>query len=360
MDTCKAAVFIGAGKPLEVWDVPMQEVLPGAVLVRMEMAAICGSDVSAWQKAETPHPMIFGHENIGTVAALGEGPHRDVLGHGLEIGDRIIFKKAACGRCYECANGESCRAAEPYGYRPFREPPHLRGGFGQYLYLDPGSFILRVPDDMSTERALVAVIGNHTVNNGIERIGGIGLGSTVVVQGSGPIGLGALVQTKAAGAQSVILIGAPRHRLELGMEMGADATIDIEEHPRPEDRVGRVRELTGGRGADVVIECSGASTAAREGLEMLRIGGRYLLVGLGQTPVDANVIVRKQLRVCGVTGASPGSIMRSVAAMHRTITAPVEKLITHHFPLERINEGFQAHHSLEATIAVVHPNGDSA
>ena len=113
------------------------------------------------------------------------------------------------------------------------------------------------------------VVGNHTALHGVEKIGGFTLSDTVVVQGSGPIGIGAQTQAKLAGAERVIMIGAPANRLALAKEMGADETIDITQIREPEARVARVMELTGGEGADMVIECSGAPSAFQEGLEMV-------------------------------------------------------------------------------------------
>lgn len=327
----------------------------------MDMAAVCGTDVHNWHQTSTPHPIIFGHENVGLLAGAGRGVEKDVLGRPLKEGDRVIFRVAPCGRCYGCALGENCEDAPTYGMRPFREPPHITGGFSQYVYVDPARpWLLRVPDDMSTERALLSVIGNHTVWRGIQRMGGITLADTVVVQGSGPIGIGALIQSKIAGAQRVIVIGAPAHRLELAREMGANETLDLADYPEPAARVQKVLEMTGGRGADVVIECAGSKTAVQEGLEMVRAAGRYLVVGsytdYGLLPMNPALIVRKALRVVGVAGSAPEAIIRSMEALHTIVPYPVEKLITHRYPLEGVNEAFRAHETLEAMVAVVTPN----
>jgi threonine dehydrogenase-like Zn-dependent dehydrogenase len=361
MATCKAAVFVGAGKPLEVQDFPVPTLEPGATLIKMEMAAICGTDVHAAHLPESPAPVIFGHENVGSIAEMNGGPTRDVLGETLKVGDRVIFRSAPCGKCFNCAQGEACSNSRSYGMALCDSPPHLRGGFGQYLYLDPNPWLLKVPDDMPTERALLAVVGNHTLMNGLERVGGINAGDTVVIQGSGPIGMGALNQSRFQGAGRVIVLGAPDTRLALAGEMGADETVSIETYRDPAARVQRVLELTGGRGADVVIECSGAATAFQEGMEMCRYGGKFLVVGqwtdYGPQPINPSMVTRKSLRINGVFSGAPRHIIRSLQAMHRGMRYPVEKLITHRLPLVRINEGFAAHERLEAMIPVVLPNG---
>ena len=361
MDTCKAAVFVGPGKPLEVREFAVPEVEPGAVLVKMEMAAVCGSDVHTWHDPSAEHPVIFGHENVGAIAQLGRGVTQDALGNPLREGDRVLFRRAACGRCPRCAAGESCQVNRGYGFLPSDEFPHIRGGFGQYLYMEPSPWLLRVPDDMPTERALLSVVGNHTVLNGIEKIGGIRLADTVVVQGTGPIGMGAVVQARVMGAARIIAVGAPPNRLALAKEMGADETIDIGEHPEPEDRVTLVHDLTQGRGADVVIECSGAGTAVQEGLEMVRQGGKYLVVGqatdYGTKLINPSLITRKAVLMSGVLSSSRQNIIRSFQAMHTVVRQPVEKLVTHRFPLEGVNDAFHSHETLEAMVAAILPNG---
>lgn len=362
MPTSRAAVFVGTGKPIEVQEFPVPAPPPGGAIVQMDMAAVCGTDVHNVHLDSTPHPIIFGHENVAVLAMAGTGLDRDVLGQPLREGDRVLFRAAPCGKCYGCALGENCDDRMMYGMRPFAEPPHITGGFSQYVYIEPTRrWLLRVPDDMSSERALLAVTGNPTLWRGIQRMGGITLADTVVIQGSGPMGMAGLVQARVAGAQRVIMIGAPSHRLELALEMGASETLDLQDYPDPQARVQKVLQLTGGRGADVVMECAGTKSVVQEGLEMVRPGGRYLLVGsatdYGQLPINPALIVKKALRVTGVSGADPESFIRCTEAMHTIVPYPVEKLVTHKYPLDQVNDAFRAHETLEAMVAVVTPNG---
>ncbi|MDA1216020.1 MAG: zinc-binding dehydrogenase [Chloroflexi bacterium] len=363
MGTSKAAVFMEPLKPLEIQEFPIPEVEPGAVLVQMQMAAVCGSDVHKWHDSSAKGPMIFGHENVGSVAQIGRGVVTDALGRPLKEGDRVVFRAAPCGRCPSCTQGLTCSVNLLYGYIPSDKPPYIRGGFSQYIYLDPSPWVLKVPDEMSTERALLAVIGNHTTLLGLEKIGGIHTADTVVVQGAGPIGMGGLVQSKISGASRVIVIGGPESRLDLAKEIGADDTVNIDDYPTPEARIDRIRELTGSIGPDMVIECSGAPSAVQEGLEMVRPGGKYLVLGqatdYGQQPINPSLITRKAIRVEGaIAGVAPYSyIVRSLEAMNSVVSYPVEKLITHRYVLEDINDAFKAHESYEAMIPVVLPNG---
>ena len=240
-------------------------------------------------------------------------------------GDRVLFRRAACGRCPRCAAGESCQVNRGYGFLSSDEFPHIRGGFGQYLYMEPSPWLWRVPDDMPTERALLSVVGNHTVLNGIEKIGGIRWRTPLSSRVRGPSAWGPWCRRGSWARRGIIAVGAPPNRLALAKEMGADETIDIGEHPEPEDRVTLVHDLTQGRGADVVIECSGAGTAVQEGLEMVRQGGKYLVVGqatdYGTKPINPSLITRKAVLMSGVLSSSRQNIIRSFQAMH-TVGAP--------------------------------------
>lgn len=362
MTTSKAAVFVGAGKPLEVQEFPVPDPPPGGAIVKMSMAAVCGTDVHNLHIDTTPHPMIFGHENVATLAMAGQGLDKDVLGQPLREGDRVLFRSAPCGKCRSCAMSENCEERMMYGMRPFREPPHITGGFSQYVYLEPTRrWILKIPDDVTSERALISVTGNPTLWRGIQRMGGIGLADTVVVQGSGPMGMAGLVQAKIAGAGRVIMIGAPSHRLEMALELGATETLDLQDFPTPGARVQRIRDITNGRGADVVIECAGTKSVVQEGLEMVRSGGRYLLVGsatdFGAVPINPAHIVQKGLRVTGVSGADPESFIRCLEAMQTMTPYPVERMVSHKYGLDQANDAFRASETLEAMVAVITPNG---
>jgi threonine dehydrogenase-like Zn-dependent dehydrogenase len=356
-DTCQAAVFVGAEQPLEIHDFTVPDVGPDDVLIKMTMSAVCGTDAHNWYNPNAPHPIVWGHENIGSVAKLGRNVTADLLGETIREGDRVLFHSAPCGHCYNCVMGLRCTNAIHYGNSHIDPATGtlLRGGFGQYLLLDPNPAIVRIPDGMATERALMSVIGNHTVMSGLRKIDGPAPGDTVVVQGSGPIGMGALVQSRVRGAARVIVIGSPAHRLELATELGADDVIDLNAYPTPEARIGRVLELTG-RGPDLVVEASGARTSVSEGLQMVRYGGKYLVVGLilpASVEMDPSRIAAKDLTVAGVVGSKVESIVRSMRLVQTRIDVPIEKMITHQFPLNRVNEALQSHVDLSAMVPVV-------
>ena len=245
-ESCLAAVFVGAERPLEVQEFPVPDVGPDNILVQMSMAAVCGTDAHNWYNPNAPHPIIWGHENIGVVASLGSKIRTDILGETLREGDRVLFHSAPCGHCYNCLMGLRCTNAIHYG-NSHVDPSSgtmLRGGFGEYLLLEPNPAIMRVPDDMSTERALMSVIGNHTTMSGLRKLNAPDPGDTVVIQGSGPIGMGAMVQAKARGAGRH-MIAAPSHRWRSPASSRRRDDRPCRP-PTPDSRIERVRELTGG------------------------------------------------------------------------------------------------------------------
>src|SRR5262249_5754728 len=211
-----------------------------------------------------------------------------------------------CGRCYYCAEKRQptrCARRRAYGigYR-CDQPPHFLGGYAEYHYLRPGTTIFRLPEELPTEAVIGAGCALNTAIHGVERVG-IGWRDQVVVQGAGPVGLAALAVARSAGASQVIVLGAPKHRLELAKRFGASETIDVEQTQSSPDRITAVRQLTGGHGADVVLECVGGPAAVVEGLEMCRDGGKYLVLGhycdAGPVAINPHVITRKQLQVFG-------------------------------------------------------------
>lgn len=352
-----------AGSPLEIRDFDIPVVEPGAMLVRMHQVAICGTDVHMWRNPATRSPMIFGHENLGVVEKLGGGVSTDGVGQPLAEGDRVVFGgKMPCGRCYICAvlrEPTVCESGIGYGTSPCDSPPFLRGGYGEYVYLVPGASVVKIPAGVSWERAMLAVVGNRTILHGFERAGPPTASDTVVIQGSGPIGLAALIQTLLAGSRRIIMVGAPENRLKIARDIGADEVVNIDQVKEPEERVRLVFKMTEGRGGDYVIEASGGSTAVDEGLKMIRTGGRYLVIGqatdYGARAINPYPLVRKLVRVFGSWAATSGHLYRAVIALEK-FDYPVEKLVTHRYSLKDATEGLKATERFEPVIAVINPH----
>jgi len=366
MATARASILEKFKAPLRLVDLPLPSRLePGAALVRTEMAGICGTDVHLW-KGELPIalPVILGHETVGRIEHLGEGLDRDWTGQPLQAGDRVTWNSStSCGRCFYCAEKRQptrCphRRAYGIGYR-CDQPPHLLGGYAEFHYLRPGTNIFKLPDDLATEAVIGAGCALITAIHGVERTG-ISWRDSVVVQGAGPVGIAALAVAKSAGAGLVVVIGGPKHRLEMAKRFGADHTIDLETIPEPAARLEAVRKLTGGYGADAVLECVGNPAAVVEGMEMCRDGGKYLVLGhycdAGPVAFNPHVITRKQLQVFGSWSSEPRHLRAAIEFLRGTSEQfPFASMVTHRFSLEQANEALATTGSWQSAKSVIVP-----
>lgn len=307
--TCKAAVLTEYGKALEIREVPVPEVQDGAILVKVEMAGICGSDIhikSGTLGIKAPLPFIMGHETIGRIMALGKGRTHDAAGQPLQVGDRIIWAHADCYDCYYCnilRKPMLCEHRVGYGMSPLDK---LMGGFSEYEYVIPVTKVVKIPDELTEEEAIGVACAFRSVVAAFEKLGGIGLADTVVIQGAGPVGLYSLILAREGGAGKTIVVGAPKERLALAKQFGADHVIDIDEVKDPAERKAQILALTKNRGPELVVECSGFAPAFVEGVDMVQKGGRYLIVGqTSPTPVTFTpyTILQKNLQIIGSGGA---------------------------------------------------------
>ena len=349
MSTGKASVLEQFKAPLQLRSYPLPSRLePGATLVRTEMAGICGTDVHLW-KGELPItlPVILGHETVGRIEQLGEGVETDWIGQPLKTGDRVTWNpSAACGSCYYCAEKRlptRCTSRKAYGigYR-CDAAPHFLGGYAEFHYLRKGTTLFKLADDLPTESVIGAGCALNTAIHGVERTG-LAWRDVVVVQGAGPVGIAALAVAKSAGPAQVIVVGAPKARLEMAKRFGADHVIDIDEVKLPSDRIAAVRALTGGYGADAVLECVGSPSAVVEGMEMCRDGGKYLVLGhycdAGPVSWNPHVVTRKQLAVIGSWSSEPRHMKAALGFLrdHRE-RFPFAEMVSHRFRLEDANE----------------------
>jgi threonine dehydrogenase-like Zn-dependent dehydrogenase len=310
----RAAVVTGWGEPLELREFPLTAPGEGALLVGVDRATICGSDVHAWDGAlaksfDIELPIILGHETVGRIVAFGDGARQDSVGTPLRRGDRVVWEHEACGHCYECTVlrlGTMCPNRRMGFLMAADEPPHFHGGFAEYAYVRPKAGRLRVPDDVESEWAAAASCGLRTMVDAMQRVGPIDYRHTVVIQGAGPLGLFATAMAAMQSPKRLIVIGGPAARLEVAAEWGADVTIDIGTHATAEERLGLVHDATDGRGADVVLELSGARTAIGEGVRLAAVNGRYLVagtVGGDEQPILGHLIARRNLTIIGSLGA---------------------------------------------------------
>ncbi len=288
----------------ELREYPLPEVQPGCLLVKMQLSGICGTDKHTYQgftgqyggngtPRQIPFPIIQGHENVGTIAAIGgDGRAVDFEGIPLKVGDRVIVgPNVSCGTCYYCRHDfpyYCCENTVDYGNNiSAKNPPHLFGGWSQYLYVMPGSFLVHVPNDLPSEIAVLTEIMAVTV----------------------------------------------------GLDRAKQISAFPNESFRFDDTV-----VTNGRGADVVVECAGVPEAVLEGLEMLRLGGLLVEAGnfsdLGEIRISPHRhLCAKNVRILGVGGEEPaayGPSMRQMARFMRHY--PLHEFVTHRFPLKDVEQ----------------------
>ena len=343
--TCKAAVLEEYGKPLQIREVEIPEIGPRAILVKVLVAGICGTDVHQ-QKGEltikSPLPNIQGHETIGRIVKLGEGRVIDAAGEEIKVGDRIMWAHADCGECYWCNIARDpvlCARRSGYGWAP---PVALRGGFAEYEYVTPTTNVVKVPDELAEEEAVGVGCAFRSVLGGYDRFGKVGLMEDFVIQGCGPIGLYSTVVARESGARTIIVVGAPANRLELAKRWGADHVINIEEVPSADDRRQIILGLTNGRGPENVVEATGVPAAFGEGLELIQKGGKYLI--LGQTSAVTTSIMPSRINEKGLTivGSVSAHIVHFYQALQfiKTNRAkyPFAEIVSRKYALEDVNQ----------------------
>ena len=319
----RAAVMPGANQPLQVREYPLPALEPGAVLLRTIYSEVCGTDVHLHRGhlAGVPFPLIPGHINVGEVVDLAGTP-TDLEGDPLRRGQVVSFLDVheTCGRCYFCTVAQApnrCPHRRVYGIT-YSADEGLLGGWAEMIYLKPGVHVVPLPHEVPPERFIGAGCGLPTAMHAMERAE-IALGDTVVVQGSGPVGLTAAILSQLCGATQVIVIGGPENRLCEAERIGADVVLDINT-TSIEERLARIMDLTQGRGADVTIEASGNPQAVHEGFGLTRDAGRYVIVGQYTDAGDIRMnphtdINRKHLEIRGCWGSDLRHFWRGIRVL---------------------------------------------
>jgi threonine dehydrogenase-like Zn-dependent dehydrogenase len=349
-ETVVAAVRT-APKTTELREFPMPEIPDDGALLKVEVAGICGTDVKMYAQPGIAAPVIMGHENVGVIAKAGR---RFVERQGLGEGDRVFVEHyVACHRCEWCRLGEyrHCELtdwrtnpdARRYGYTSSDNPYHLWGGFAQYMYLPWNAVLHRVPDNVSDEEAGIIT----PLSNGIEWAlydCGVGFMSTVLIQGPGQQGLSQVVACKQAGASLIVVTGTTRDaaRLELATTLGADAVVDVQ----AEDPLARVLELTGGKGVDVVLDCTAGAgtTPVLLGIDALkRRAGTLLVQGeLAAFPdFPLKKLTEKAITIKSARGHSYRAVELAIAQL-ASKRFPLHLLTTHEYGLKDADTAIRA------------------
>ncbi len=345
-----AAVRTGAHET-EFREYPMPEIPDDGALVKMEVAGICGTDVKFYAKPPIDDPVIMGHENIGYIAKAGK---QFQARKKVKEGDLVFIEHyVPCFSCEWCHKGEYrlCEATDwrknpeaiRYGYTSAERPPHLWGGFAQYMYLPWNAVLHKVPDTITPELAGVVT----PMANGIQWAlfdCGVGYNSSVLIQGPGQQGMSQIVACRQAGASLIIVTGTTKDkvRLDVAKRLGADYVINVEE----EDALQRVNDITGGLGVDVALDCTagGGLTPVLFGIDALRRkGGTLLIQGEVATFPDFPLgkIANKYITIKAARGHNFDSCELALQQLSSD-RFPLDLITTHRMGLEHTDKAIKA------------------
>lgn len=304
---------------------------PDDVLVAVRDVGICGSDVHYYEHGRigdyvVENPLVLGHESAGEVVDVGENVA------GLESGDRVTLEPGVpCRRCAHCKRGDYnlCEAVQ------FMATPPHDGAFTEYVSW-PADYAYKLPENVSTTEGALCEplsVGIHAC-----RRGDVGTGDTVLIAGTGPIGLLTMETARAAGATDIILTDVIDEKLEFAEERGADRTINV----AAESVETAVDEYTDGTGVDVVIEASGAEPSIKSTLDVVRRGGTVVLVGLADeanVPFDVLDVIDNELDIHGSFRYK--NTYQAAVDLLATEAVDVEGIIDFESSLEDIDGAFQ-------------------
>lgn len=350
-DKVLAAVIPEPHAPVEVRELDEPELEPDSALLEVELSEVCGTDVHLQQGrlAGVPYPLIPGHVSAGRLAKI-RGRMTDVDGRAFREGDRVTFLDVhrTCHSCWYCLVARAttrCPRRKVYGITYGLEDT-LAGGWAERVYLKPGTRCIRL-GEASAETFMAGGCSLPTALHALDRAE-VRLGDTVLVLGSGPVGLSCVIFSQMSGALRTLCVGAPAARLEAARAAGAAATLDIGGHDE-EARLAWVLEQTGGRGADVTIEATGAPAAVAQAMRYTRDAGRVVVVGQytdhGETPFNPHLDLNKKhldLRACW--GSDYSHFHRGT----QIISDPTRSLPWTRLALQR----FSLHHANQALHAV--------
>ncbi len=359
----RVALLTEFKQPLVFQDLDVPPLEDGQVLVEVEAAGVCGSDVHMWcgRDPRTPRPIILGHEGVGRVVSVA-GKKRDTDGTPLRPGDRVLWNRdVTCGTCYYCTilkEPSLCPGRWVYGiHRSVHEPTFLNGCYATHIILDARTDIFHVDETIDPTVLVSASCSGATMTHAF-CLTPATPGDTIVVLGPGPLGAFAVALARASGARHVVVVGGTPHRLAICQQIGATLVFNRHE-TSTETRREAIFDLTHGRGADLVVEAAGSTVAMREGLDVVRPGGALALVGFGTSVGNAVLapfesLVRKNVRLQGVW-VSEARHTRQALAFIESRPTTFATLVTHRIPLSEASIALQTAASHQAMKVVLVP-----
>jgi len=360
----QAQVLTGFRKPLQMQEFDLLPLAEGEVLVKVTAAGVCGSDLhmASGEDPRTPLPIILGHEGVGEIVEI-KGKKNDLNGRPLKVGQPVLWNRSVvCGQCFFCTHGEHhlCTKRFVYGiHRSVEVKPHVNGCYSRLLPLDARtdiSAIDHIPRRHHTT-LVTACCSGATAAHAFDLFEPKG-GETVVVQGAGPLGCFLAAFARECGASTIIFVSRSEGRLEMARRFGATHTVTINK-TTAEERKEFVKSLTGGRGADAVYEAVGKADVVREGLGLLRPGGRFITAGFGQPGGKFEWdpfwdLTRPDLKYVGVWVSHTRHMLRALDLMSRHLD-DFATMVTHTVPLADANRAHDLMRSGQAMKAVLVP-----
>ena len=338
-------LFHGVDTPFEICEVPV-EVSANTVLVRVNLATICGSDlhtVSGRRGADVP--CVLGHEAVGTVAAPTDLHAAD--GKQLREGDRIVWSlTTSCGACHYCVTKklpQKCETMFKYGHAQCVGEDTLSGGFASHIQLKAGTAIYKIPDTIQDAEAAPINCALATVINGLETISTYP-GETAIVHGAGTLGIYAVCYLREKGYETVAIVDKNASRLQMAEQFGATHILNADT-TSDEEISAILKQITDGRGIDLAVEVSGAPSALPDMINCLAIGGRCLTLGyvypLENIPFNVHQLVTKCITLQGVHNYHPTVLKTALGFIEKNRTRyPFAELIGKTYPLAEIDDAF--------------------
>ncbi len=352
--TAKVAMLT-ATKTIEVKEYPIPALEDDDILVKVEGCGVCGTDVHEWKGDPFGIiPVTLGHEGTGEILALGKNVHCDTAGNPIKVGDKIVTSVISCGECQICrnhpANTNLCDKQGVFGLIPHNDAQPLTGWFSTHLLIRAKGATYFVVNDLNLNERMLLELATVCVH-ALKRASSTGLinfNTKALVQGCGPVGLMQIAVLRAAGINHVIAVDGNAKRLEMARRLGAKTTINFRELDTLDKRVEAVKAVSSGIGADFAFQCTGAPAAAADIYAYIRRGGGLCEMGFfvnnGEYSVNPHfAMCNKEINIVGSWDYSADDYPTCIAFLRqaREMKIPIEDLITHSFPLDRLNEAME-------------------
>lgn len=364
-EMAKAAVLTAPGK-FEFREFPIPAIGNDEMIIRVQGCGVCGTDGHEYKRDPFGLcPVVLGHEGSGEIVRMGKNIKTDSAGRPLKLGDSIVTCIIPCGRCNACKNTPArtnlCEHCGVYGLFP-DDDTHLNGYFATHMKVRSGSTFFNVSDMTLDQRLLVepSAVAVHAVERA-KTTGLLRFDTKVLVQGAGPIGLLVMAVLRTMGIENLIAVDGNDNRLAIAKTMGASCGFNFTKYPTFDAMLAEIREVTDGLGAEFVFQCTGVAQAGANAWKMIRRGGGLCEVGFFMDGGNCSInhhfdLCNKEVTAVGSWVYTPQDYPNTFAFLKRAagIGLPVEKLVTHHFPLARIAEALEANVTMAGIkIAVV-------